>query len=546
MSEAAYALALTMRVVAGSARPVPWGSVADNRQKADLHALLADDAVNQHVWQRARGYMKTTDSAVAATATLLADAPPNGVVQVFANDQDQARHIMTAARTIVEHLPGDAPPLKVTANGVTRADTGATLRVETSDAASSLGASPYLLILDEFANWKDTPSLRALWDSTYSGLPKQSSETRVLIVTSAGPIGTWAYERLATFRGSRHWRYSLAPGPAPWRTPEDLEKQREGLSSQAAFRMFHLNEFSTAEDALVTKEDLDAAVTEGVRERPYDPRHGYVVTADLAVRHDATVLTVCHREGNRVVQDAQRRWVPRHGRRVPLPEVRDEMVRLSEDYGNAPVRIDPHQAAQMVQEVEGRLQIQAVTVNVAYNHACTTALQAAFEQHRLDLLDLKDQADELLTVVVKTSTAGGKATVQMDSSGSGHDDQADTLGMAVEFLMSQSAFGMPFVNNLDALTGAPLKRATGSRAAPNAARERVRVGQRDLGTPGQGARKVPGQVTAYDRLRQRFASRVEGEPETTVAVPRARNLPPVEAKRGIGSPRPTDAAPPAS
>ncbi|GAB3434764.1 hypothetical protein GCM10027517_03180 [Phycicoccus ginsengisoli] len=501
MSEAAYRLALTMRVMAGSASPVPWGSVADPRQKADLHALLAEPVVNQHVWQRARGYMKTTDSAVAATSTLLADAPPNGVIQVFANDQDQARHIMTAVRTILGHMPSDAAPTKVTANGVTLLSNGATVRVETSDSASSLGASPYLLIIDEFANWRDTPSLRALWDATYSGVPKQSSDTRVLIVTSAGPIGTWAYERLASFRRSKHWRYSLAPGPAPWRSPEDLEKQREGLSSLAAFRMFHLNEFTTAEDALVGEEDLLAAVAAGVRVRPYDAAHSYVITADLGTSHDASVINVCHREGNRVVQDAHRRWVPRLGRNVPLPEVRDELVRLHEDYGGAPIRIDPNQARLMIQEVQDRVLIEAVTINVAYNHNCTAALQSAFEQRRLDLLDVKEQTDELLTVVVKTSTAGGRATVQMDSSGAGRDDQADALSMAVEFLMSQPHFGIPHVNNLPSLAaldyrrGAPVSRAQ---------RERARIGKRTLETPAVGVpRKVPGRLSAYDRFRRR-------------------------------------------
>ncbi|WP_166136514.1 terminase large subunit domain-containing protein [Nocardioides ochotonae] len=534
MSEAAYALATTLRVVAGSAEPVPWGSVADARQRADMHALLAEDDPRQHVWQRARGYMKTTDSGVAALASLLVDVPPSGVVQVFAVDQDQARKIMTAIRVAADHLPADAPPLKITANGATRVDTEAAVVVETSDAASALGASPHLLILDEFANWKDTGSFQDLWDHVYSGLPKQGG-ARILIVTSAGPVGTWAHGRLTTFQKSRHWRYSLAPGPAPWRTPEDLERQREGLSSHAAYRMFHLNEFTSAEDALVTEEDLAAAVRDGVRERPYDPAHGYVITADLGTSHDASVITVCHREGNRVVQDTVRRWLPRLGRPVPLPEVRDELVRLHEDYGHAPIRIDPSQARLMVQEAQAAgVLIEAVTISVAYNHNCTTALQSAFEQRRIDLLDVKDQTDELLTVVVRTKTSGGKVTVQMDSSGNGHDDQADALGMAVEFLMSRPHFGMPHVTNVGALSQVRVRHASGATPVRGAAREGVRVSQRDLSSSSQAARAARAPVrdalAAYARARGWAApgraasgSRKQARPDT----------------------RPSDAAPPA-
>lgn len=506
MSSAAYALALTMRVLAGRPDPVPFGAAADARMKADLHALLTDDAVTQHVWQRARGYMKTTSSAVAATAALLVDAPPNSLIQVFANDQDQARIILSAVRTIVDHLPASAPGLKVTANSVTRLDNGAAIRVETSDAASSLGAmNLHMLVLDEFANWRDVASLKALWDNTYSGVPKAGG-TRILIVTSAGPIGTWPYERLMTFQKSRHWRYSYAPGKAPWRSDEDLEKQREGLSSLAAFRMFHLNEFTTAQDALVTEEDLTAAVCEGVRERPYNPAHAYVVTADLGTTKDATTVTVCHREGSRVVQDVARRWLPRLGRKVDLQAVRDELARLHHEYGNAPIFADASQAQLMAQELQEQgIPITAVQITLPYNNACASALQTAFEQQRLDLLDVREQTDELLTVVVKTRTAGGAATVALDSSGSNHDDQADVLAMAAEYLMSRPFFGVPTVTNLDALAGLGVRRATGTRAAPNATRERVRIGQRDLNTPALGQpRSVPGGLPAYDRFKQRF------------------------------------------
>lgn len=503
MSDAAYAVALTLRVVAGTDRPVPWGSVADDRQRADMRALLTEDDPRQHVWQRARGYMKTTDSGVAALAALLTDVPPNGVVQVFAVDLEQARKIMTAIRTAAAHLP--SVPLRVTANRAVRTDTDAAIVVETSDAASALGASPHLLILDEFANWKDTASFQDLWDNVYSGLPKQGN-ARILVVTSAGPVGTWAYERLMTFQRSRHWRYSLAPGPAPWRTAEDLERQREGLSSAAAFRMFHLNEFTTPEDGLVGEEDLAAAVAAGVRSRPYDPAHGYVVTADLGVVKDATVVTVCHREGDRVVQDALARWLPRFGRHVRLDDVKAEVARLHAAYGGAPVRIDPSQARQMVQGLqEAGVLIETVTIDAAYNHACATALQQAFEQRRIDLLDVPEQTKELGTVVVRTRTAGGKETVALDSTGNGHDDIADVLGMAAEFLMSRPYFGAPSVSNLNALAANEVHRGGGQR-------QRVRVGPRDLGTPPRNApRRVPGAPTPLDRLPRRADPR----PSTT-------------------------------
>lgn len=493
MSEATYRVALTLRVIAGTNEPAPWGSVADDRQKADMHALLVGGGPPQHVWQRARGYMKTTDSGVAALSTLLTDVPGNAVIQVFAVDLEQAQKIMGSIKIAAEHLPSVA--LKFTLNSVTRPDTGASILIETSDAPSALGATPYLLILDEFANWRDTDAFEHLWNTVYSGLPKHGN-ARILIVTSAGPVGTWAYDRLMTFQKSKHWRYSLAAGPAPWRTPEDLERQREGLSSRAAFRMFHLNEFTTPEDGLVDEDDLTAAVAEGVRVRPYDPNLAYVITADLGVVKDPSVVTVCHREGDHLVQDVLARWAPRPGRHVRLEDVRDEIARLHREYGGAPVRIDPSQARQMAQEMTERgVYIETVTIDQGYNHVCATALQLAFRQHRIDLLDVPDQTKELATVVVKTRTRGGKVTVSLDSSGNGHDDIADAVAMATEYLLSRPYFGAPLVTNADDLARTKVQRTTPLRTAP-----------RDRRTlPNNAPRSVPGRdMTAYDRYRQRF------------------------------------------
>lgn len=459
MSEAAYDLALTMRVMAGGDRPVPFNVGADARVKADLRALLADAEPRFHVWQRARGYMKTTSSAVAATAALLVDAPANSVIQVYAADGDQARIVMQGIKTILSHLPPSAPSVTVTRNSVTRDDNDAMIRIETSDAASALGAmNLHTLILDEFANWPDVEGHRALWDNVFSGAPKTGA-TRVLIVTSAGPIGTFAYERLMTFQRSKFWRYSLAPGPAPWRTQDDLDAQREGLSSLAAFKMFHLNEFSSAENALTSEDDLQAAVAESVRERPYQPGTTYVVTADLGTAKDASVITVMHRDGSQVIQDVLRRYLPRLGRRVDLAAVRDEIETLHRAYGMAPVIADASQAFLMTQELQERgVNITAIPITLQYNNACASALATSFEQRRISILDIKEQTDELRSVILRTRTSGGTVTVSLDSSGSGHDDTADVLAMGAQHLLAQPWYGAPVQSNSEALQQALVRR----------------------------------------------------------------------------------------
>ena len=61
----------------------------------------------------------------------------------------------------------------------------------------------------------------------------------------------------------------------------------------SAYDRLHLNVWTAAEDRLVSPEDLAACVTlDGPQ--PPDPRHRYVIELDLGLKHDRTMLAVCH------------------------------------------------------------------------------------------------------------------------------------------------------------------------------------------------------------------------------------------------------------
>ena len=295
-------------------RAVPWESVATERQLEDAAAVVRGGEPRWHMWLRPRGMSKTTDAALVALSMLLTVQPPNSRSLVYAVDADQAALLFERVAGHLAALPPDL--VRVTQSRVTNLRTGATLTVESSDAASALGQTPWLVVVDEFCAWKDTRGPRRLWSAIVSSMPKRP-DSRLLVISSAGDPGSWTHDVVRPARAGDAWRFSRAPGPCPWWRDADVARQREALSD-SAFSWYVLNEFAASENALVSAGDLAAAVTAGVASRPYDPGQRYCLGVDLGRKVDASVVAVAHREGDRVVVDHVERWLPTRARPVRL------------------------------------------------------------------------------------------------------------------------------------------------------------------------------------------------------------------------------------
>lgn len=525
------------------ARSIAWRAVATQQQVEDAYAVVLGSEPRWHFWLRPRGGSKTQDAALVALSCLLTIQPAFSRSLVYAVDKDQAALLLEK----IEHLTAplvEAGLLKVVENRVTNPATSASLTIESSDAPSALGQTPWLTIVDEFAAWPDKRNTRRLWSAILGSLAKRS-DARLLVITSAGDPGNWTYKYIKQAQGSpEDWRSSYMPGPVAWHNPADTERLRRHMPD-AEFAWHVLNEFRSGEDALVSKDDLTAAVTRGVTSRPYDPGQRYCLGIDLGRRVDASVVVVAHREEDRVVVDRVERWLPTKLRPVRLATVQAAITRLHEEYGGAHIRMDPAKGEKISQDLyEAGLTVEEYVFNETSIDKLAGTLDRLFQERRIDLPDVPDLLDELGTALIRV-TASGKARI--DHHHGKHDDQAVALALAAHWLMTQSFFGARTVSNAAALAGLSVRRATGMRAAPNAARERVRIGQRDLSTPALGQpRKVPGRLSAYDRFRQRIA-RTEGD-EAPVAAPRPYNPSPepdIRVRHTAASTTPTDAAPPA-
>ena len=149
-----------------------WGDVAHVEQWDDALAVLDPNATSRyHFLTRARGWSKTTDLAAIVVVIMLTQAHPGDRLDVVAADRDQGALLINAIKKFVVRTPGLAGQLQVSRYEVT-APGDVVLEALPADPAGSYGRQPALLIVDELAQWSDTPSSHERWLANYTACIK--------------------------------------------------------------------------------------------------------------------------------------------------------------------------------------------------------------------------------------------------------------------------------------------------------------------------------------------------------------------------------------
>jgi hypothetical protein len=184
---------------------------------------------------------------------------------------------------------------------------------------------------------------------------------RLVLLSTAGDPSHPSHKLLAQAKASDQWRVSETPGPCPLIALEAIAEQRR-LLPESQYRRLHLNQWTEAEDRLVSAEaQCDAVVLDG----PQEPRVGvrYVIGLDVGLKHDATACATAHAEtdagATRVVLDRMLTWQGTRLHPVKLDDIERAVLEASRRYSNASVRCDPWQAAGLGQ----RLSRQGVRVD---------------------------------------------------------------------------------------------------------------------------------------------------------------------------------------
>ena len=415
-----------------------WAEAAQPFQLADADAALAppERGPRRHYWLRPRGASKTTDAAALALALLLTEAPPRSRSHAYAVDADQAGELLDALGGFVTRTPGLAGAVKLEAAKVTVLRSGASLAVEASDAASAFGKRPWLVIIDELAQWPRISNHTRLWGAIVSALPKRP-DSRLVVISTAGSPTHPAYRIWQRALSSPDWRASLTPGPCSWWSPADVAATRAELLEQE-YRQLVLCEWVEAADALTTAADVAACVTHS-GSLPPAPGRRYVLSVDVGTRRDRTAVAVTHTEaspaGRRVVVDRVLRWQGSPARPVALGEVEAALLRLHAEYHRAPLVFDFHQAAQLTERLRAAgVRCVEYVFSTAGVNRLARVLSAGLRDRAIGLPDDPALLEELAEVrIVET----GPGTVKLANPPGTHDDQAVAVALAAAHLLER-------------------------------------------------------------------------------------------------------------
>jgi hypothetical protein len=429
------ALALMLGLV--DENGTPWGEVAAPFQREDAAAICADpgSGPRRHFIVRPRGGSKTTDAAAAALALMVSEAPRRSRSYLYASDSEQAGEVLDALSGFVSRTPGLAGAVEMGSSRLMVRATGATLSVESSDAASAWSKRPWLVVTDELTSWPTTRNHTSLWTAIVSALPKRK-DSRLVVLSMAGSPAHFAFKIWGLAQSSPDWRASSTPGPTPWWDPVDVESTRLLLTA-AQYRRYVLAEWVETDESLSAAEHVSACVRVGAPVLP--PRAGvsYVACLDVGTRRDLTALTIAHAgataTGPGVIVDRVIHWRPKTGitGRVDLREVEDTVRRVCREY-KARLRFDRSQAEQLSQNLQrDGVAVEEFVFSTASTNRLAKALHNALRDHALSLPDDPELISELQTArLVET----GPGTLKMVNPAGSHDDVATTVGMAIVHL----------------------------------------------------------------------------------------------------------------
>jgi hypothetical protein len=326
------------------------------------------------------------------------------------------------------------------------------------DGASTAGVIFDLAILNEVQEWPD-PEGQRVYDHMFARTTKRKA--RFVVTTNAPftPKGEWRRDRWEEARreGSDWFYMQVRVEDCPWITAEDLERKRRNMTS-AKFKRWFYCEPSDGRGDLVTAEEVRRAVARGVAAgvapaRDWGRRGRRFLGLDVGVRRDHYSLTMlCEAPGGAVYLEKQECFVPPSGGEVNLTAAKELVRHYCRTWG-AKLFADPHQAAQLVQELiaEG-CDVQTVDPTAKNGTAMTHAVMDLFRDNRVFLFpdagfiqvdeDVSTSlAQQLVDAEVKEGERGTRIVSKRTKAG--HGDQASSFALASLGVAAAEAFSMP-------------------------------------------------------------------------------------------------------
>lgn len=416
-------------------------------------------------FERPKSHSKTDDTAGFLCWALTCAVNKISAV-VGAEDFDQADLMRQHIETLIEM---NSFPLKVSRGTVTNMKTGSTCETLTSDAPSTHGISPDIVIADELCHWRSS----AMWDTLLASHDKKPWSLFV-VLTNAGWQDSWAWETREGIRqDTEGWYFSRLEGPtASWVTEKQLSNQRKHLRGPMEFERLWLNEWISGSGTGISSLLIDAAIDHDLsalsRVEP-----GMVCSAgiDIGVTrdHSALYVTGMWPRGPRLeVSDGDpekvlpagtirlcygRKWKPKGGTHVDLEDVERETERVAKAFKCA-VTYDPEQMEAIAQRLIKRgvrMVRQPQTTSTLQKMA--TALLEGINDQRLNLYHDADLIKDLRACSIVTRARGFR--IESPRNADGHGDALTALQLSLLGLTAGKVRASTAKDRLAAFLGIP-------------------------------------------------------------------------------------------
>lgn len=357
---------------------VQWGKIMVDQQRLDFQGvspMLAWVAggpkpTKTKAWlQKSRGYSKTTDIA-AMLAYLLVFAQKQLSIDIIADDEAQAKLVLTQLRKLLSHNAWLGERINAQRNKVVCKTNGTVAEFIARDPSSAYGRTPDITIMDELTHWRS----ESMWTAGFSSYQKRGGP--LIIACNAGYGTGWQWNIRCMAEEGKDWYFSAPHGPAPWRTEAELKEQEKGMLA-GEYRRLWWNEWQSSTGAFLTLEEANGCVDYGLRRTVEAPHDGltYVASIDYAEKHDRTACTLGHLENGRVVIDRMDVFDPRFqpGGIVLVQAVDEWIWQIEEAFhkrtGRVLYLVDPWGMQSIIQSWSTRVDIVPIEFHSS-KHVC--------------------------------------------------------------------------------------------------------------------------------------------------------------------------------
>ena len=382
--------------------------------------------------ERTKGGSKDTDAA-ACILWLLAFSSRPVLVQVGADDSDQASEIRKVCDGILQSNPWLQSRVTVVRWRVECDATRSACDILTSDASSSHGARPDVLVLNELSHIGSRDFAETLMDN----LTKMPNGLGI-IATNAGFTGTWQAEWREIAATSPRWRFQSVAEPAPWLNADDLAEAARRNPPGRYRRLYRgvwvpLGEGDAVDDSWITRAVCLTSPPEPSKSYP-DP-NGWIYGAglDAGLRHDSTGIVVLRARPGSKVQLCDT-WVrsPRKGETIPIAEIVAKVRELHGRWHLDSLVIDPWQMIGAGQELAAAgIPVRECPATAASQRQQAEALLRGFREGLVELYDDGRLPQDLRAASIEETGNLGGMRIAWPRTAAGHCD----LGAAFALLL---------------------------------------------------------------------------------------------------------------